>query len=243
VSNLQPLSYNKHRALGWRPVVPPVLVDHSQDTVPVAFDELIRLSCRMPVVLGLAEGPSAPMIPLGAFERRAGALVDGSGYWQPEAVPKALRSGPFEPVSTPEGEIAMVDEHVLLPLATEERGVVPIFESEMNLSAHTRQEIAEVLAWRRGRVEARAAAQALEAKGCLREIRLGNLSVRVVDEDRLAQTEGVELDELHRVGALRLAHMSAVSLGTLVTEARAGRQPEAAQGTSSFLAAMREALE
>jgi hypothetical protein len=243
MSNLQPLSFSRHGTLGWRPITPPVIVEPDLDTLPVALEELIRLTTRMPVVLGLADGPIEAVIPLGSFDRRAGALVDGAGYWQPAAVPRALRPGPFGPVSSPEGEIAMVHENMLRPLAAEEQGVVPIFESKAALSERTRQEIVEALAWKRGRNDARAAARALEAAGCLREMRLGNLSVRVVDEDRLARIEGAILNRLHRAGALRLAHLSAVSLSTLVVGARAGQKPEAAADASFFLAAMREAME
>lgn len=199
----------------------------------------------MPVVIGLEERAPEPVIPLAALEHRAGALVDEAGYWQPAALPTVLRTGPFRVVSSPKGDIVMVDEDMLAPLREEDSGLVPLFEGGTALAAATRKRILDVAAWKAARASARMAAEALDAAGCLAHHNLGGLAVRVVNEERLTAVTGPTLENLHRSGALRLAHLSIVSLGTLVSEAQAAKRPGVAPATSetlSFLAATREAM-
>jgi hypothetical protein len=221
------------------------MVGHGRDALPVGLTELARLASRMPVVIGLQGRAPEPVIPLAALEHRAGALVDEAGYWQPAILPAVLRTGPFSAVSSTRGEIVMVDEAMLSPLHEEDRGLVPLFEDGAALAAVTKQRISDVAAWKAARAAARTAAEALHAAGCLADHTLGGLAVRVVDETRLAAVAGPALETLHRTGALRLAHLSVVSLGTLVSETEARKRPARAPASSetlSFLAATREAM-
>lgn len=221
------------------------MVGHGRDALPVGLNELARLASRMPVVIGLDGHAPEPVIPLAALEHRAGALVDEAGYWQHAVLPTVLRTGPFRVVSSPRGNIVMVDEAMLAPLREEDRGLVPLFEDGSALAAATRQQISYVAAWNAARAAARTAVEALDSAGCLADNNLGGLAVRMVNEARLAAVTGPALENLHRTGALRLAHLSVVSLGTLVSEAEAAKRPGRTTATSetlSFLAATREAM-
>lgn len=212
---LTPISLARHGNRRWRrfstyrfvqdlPLVPIVLGEHEQTAacLPILFARLGADRSLWPVALTR----------LGAHT----ALVAPNGMWRGAYVPSLLRVHPFAAQPTTDGQFAlMIDE--ASDLISDDPADPAFFDGDGQIAP----ELAQVLAFFRGRAEAeartRAAMAALADTALLTTfvpqdgISLPQDGLCGVDGAALAALGRVALADLHRSGALALVHSALVA--------------------------------
>ena len=239
MTRLAPLSFAAHGSLGWTPTVSSVVPGQGA-AVALSADELPGFALRLPLAIQLQRGRARPVVPVRGVRAGGLPLLDEAGTWRARIVPFALRRGPFQAVRTADTETVFVDETALVPPGG---AVVPLFDGPGTLAAATRDHLAALAGWQAGLARAERAAGALHAARLLRPAR-GDDPVLRPDPEALARLEGDALAQLHRVGALRLAHMIELSQGLVAAMPAPGPDPAArpADDADAFLQAFREEM-
>jgi hypothetical protein len=240
MTRLAPLSFAAHGSLGWTPTVSSVVPGQGA-AVALCMDELPGFALRLPLAIQLQRGRARPVVPVRGVRAGGLPLLDEAGTWRARIVPFALRRGPFQAVRTADTETVFVDETALLPPGG---AVVPLFDGPGTLAAATRDHLAALAGWQAGLAWAERAAGALHAARLLRPCRGGDDPFLRPDPEAVARLEGGALAQLHRVGALRLAHVIELSQGLVEATPAPGPDPAArpADDADAFLRAFREEM-
>lgn len=241
MSDLIPLTFQRHAAFGWSPRVTPA-AEVRRDPA-LTLDEVPPLALGLPVVLRASAGRIEPVVPLRVLADGALSPFHRSGAWRQRVVPGALFDTPFRIVSSEKGQVVMADVSRLGP---RDDAAFPLFDAGGDLSADTARELRRLRAWRDGLAAARSAGAALREAGLLTRWR-DQMALYCVDEARLAALAPEIAGQLHGLGALKLAHLSLASLHTLALgRAAPTRAPEPAApaadtdtGRNAFLDAFR----
>jgi hypothetical protein len=239
--NIVPLSLADHVDLGWRSDATQI-VSKEIAKVPIALDELQALCLHIPIVLYVTGDLAEPVFPVNVAKQQMPTLFAPDGRWRPPVVPVFLQGGPFQVVPSPKGDLVMVDPSTLVSRGSDDKGVVPLFENGTDMHPDTKRHLLRLKAWRKSRKEARQAASSLLRAGCLRPWRNDADPLHIIEAAKLDRLPARIAVPLHEVGALRLAHLSIVSLGVLHRAAdRAAEQSDvAASNDNPFLRSLRE---
>jgi hypothetical protein len=239
--NIVPLSVADHGDLGWRSDATQI-VSKEIAKVPVALDELQALGLHIPILLHVTGDLAEPVFPVKVVKQQMPSLFAPDGRWRPPVVPFFFQGGPFQIVPSPKGDLVMVDPLTLVSAEIAENGVIPLFENGTDMHPTTKRHLSRLKAWRQSRIEARQAAGSLLRAGCLRPWRKDKGPLHIVDAEKLDGLPARIAGPLHEVGALRLAHLSLVSLGVLdMPSYRAAEQSDVpAANDDPFLRSLRE---
>lgn len=239
--NMVPLSLADHRDLAWRSDAKQVVAKEITK-VPVALDELQALSLHIPIMLHVTGDLAEPVFPVDVVKQQMPALFGPDGRWQPPILPVYLQASPFQIVSSPKGDLVMVDPSTLVPAESDDKAVVPLFKNGADMHPQIKRHLSRLKAWRHSRIAARQAASSLLRAGCLKPWRNNEDPLHIIDAAKLDALPARIAGPLHEVGALRLAHLSVVSLGVLhMPSYRAAQQPDvAADNDDPFLKSLRE---
>ncbi len=240
MSQVQPLSFVDHGAMGWQATAPLVL-PREQDAIPVALDEVASLALHIPIMMRVSGDFAEPAIPVRVLLGSHPSIFGAGGVWKPPILPVDLLHGPFQIVPSPLGDMVLVETAALAPLSDAGGGIEPLFASDRSLSPLTGRRLARLKAWRRSRIAARKAATALQQAGCLKPW-LEDAEWHIVDQEALHGLKPGQAGALHQIGALGLAHMMQVSIG-LLDCVRTGEAEVPIVGEAApdpFLAALRE---
>ena len=219
--DLTPVSPERHGARRWRRFSSYAFVQ-AHPVVPVVLGEHEQVAACLPILFAPQPEKKSDVPPWPVALTRLGAktaLVAGNGVWRGSYVPSILRVHPFHARPTEDGRFALlVDEDS--GLVTEDNGDpqdVAFFTADEELTPA----LAQVVDFFRNRVEAetrtRTAMDAIARAGVLEPfIPPEGLSLPVaglwgVNATALAGLGRVALADLHRTGALALAHAALVA--------------------------------
>lgn len=240
MTRLAPLSFTAHGSLGWAPAVSRSAPGESA-AAALAMEELPGFALRFPLAIQLQRGRALPVVPVRGVRAGGMPLLDEAGAWRARIVPFALRRGPFQSVRTGGAETVFVDETALSPPGG---AVVPLFDGPGTLSAATRDHLSALAGWQAGLARAERAASALQAARLLRPWNGVDGLLLLPDPEAVAGLKGDALAQLHRVGALRLAHLVDLSQGLVDSTPPPTLEPvtRTPDDADAFLRAFREEM-
>ncbi|MEM1235913.1 MAG: SapC family protein [Pseudomonadota bacterium] len=214
VTGITALSQTRHAGLGWYPPTASSALFVEEPYIPLALVEIDRFSIRMPIVLHRTAGRVQPVIPIGAFGEHPTYFTNERGQWRVPHVPGALLLGPFSCKQAGKHQLILVDT-AKLGAVKDDSARLPLFEEGAGTHPETQAHIERVMGWARGERQAARAAQALANAGLLVRWSEKDETLFRVDAEALAAVSEPVAAQLHRLGALRLAHLCTASLGTV----------------------------
>lgn len=237
LSFLYPLTAGRHAGFNWLPDAGRRAVDMRE--LPLGLEEISFVAVRAPLVIRVGARRPEPVIP--SAELSGGAEAVNLVFDRhPASRPWCLRQGPFRVVRSARGRIVMVDER---RLCLDGKGT-PLFDREGAMTPETRAHLGKLAAWQDDIAAAHKAARALAEAQVLVAWGAKGDEWAIPDPVKVASLDGRAAARLHKVGALRLAHLSAASLRTLGT-APASQGPDMQTPTRAplgrdFLSALRK---